>query len=308
MGGYDIFRTVYEKGKWQPPVNMGYPINGPDDDVFFVVSGSGNRGYFASSKPGGFGEKDLYKITFLGPEKQPLLNSEDQLLAKLPNPLSNLRTESALEVKSAKLTILKGVISDEKTENPLSAVIELIDNDKNILLATFKSNSSTGKYLVTLPSGRNYGIAVKAEGYLFHSENFNLPEAADFQEFTLDIAMKKMDVGSTIVLRNIFFDFDKATIKPESANELGRLVKLLKDNPELKIELGSHTDDIGSHDYNGRLSDNRSKAVVEFLIRNGIASGRLIAKGYGETQPLAKNDTEEGRKQNRRTEFKILSK
>jgi outer membrane protein OmpA-like peptidoglycan-associated protein len=308
MGGYDIFQTSFENGKWQPPVNMGFPINGPDDDVFFVVSGSGNRAYFASSKPGGFGEKDLYKITFLGPEKPPLLNSQDQLLAKLPNPMSNLRTESALDVKSAKLTILKGIISDEKTEKPLDATIELIDNQKNILLATFKSNSSTGKYLVTLPSGKNYGIAVKADGYLFHSENFDLPEAADFQEFTLDIEMKKVDIGSTIVLKNIFFDFDKATIKSESTNELARLIKLLKDNPEIKIELGSHTDDIGSHEYNAKLSDNRSKAVVAYLIANGIPANRLIAKGYGESKPLAKNDTEEGRTQNRRTEFKIISK
>ncbi len=308
MGGYDIFTSTFSNGKWQTPVNMGYPINGPDDDVFFVVSGSGNRAYFASSKPGGLGDRDIYKITFLGPEKQPLLNSQDQLLAKLPNPLSNLRTESALDVKSAKLTILKGIIIDEKTEKPLAATIELIDNQKNILLATFKSNSSTGKYLVTLPSGKNYGIAVKADGYLFHSENFDLPEAADFQEFTLDVEMKKVDIGSTIVLKNIFFDFDKATIKSESTNELSRLVKLLKDNPEIKIELGSHTDDVGSKEYNAKLSDNRSKAVVAYLISNGIPSNRLIAKGYGETKPLAKNDTEEGRKQNRRTEFKIISK
>jgi outer membrane protein OmpA-like peptidoglycan-associated protein len=308
MGGYDVFKTTFENGKWTAPVNMGYPINGPDDDVFFVVSGSGNRAYFASSKQGGYGEKDLYKITFLGPEKQPMLNSQDQLLAKVANPLSNLRTESALEVKSAKLTILKGIISDEKTGQLLGATIELIDNDKNLLLATFKSNQITGKYLVTLPSGRNYGIAVKADGYLFHSENFNLPEAAEFQEFMLDIEMKKIDIGSTIVLKNIFFDFDKATIKSESAGELDRLVKLLKDNPDVKIELGSHTDNIGTHDYNAKLSDNRSKAVVDYLITKGIPSGRLIAKGYGESQPLGTNDTEEGRKQNRRTQFKIISK
>jgi outer membrane protein OmpA-like peptidoglycan-associated protein len=308
MGGYDVFKSSLEDGKWQPPVNLGYPINGPDDDVFFVVSGSGNRAYFASAKPGGFGDQDLYKITFLGPEKQPLLNSEDQLIAKLPNPLSNLRTEEAVEVRSAKLTILKGIISDEQTEKPLEAVIELIDNDRNTLLATFKSNSISGKYLVTLPSGRNYGIAVKSEGYLFHSENINLPEAAEYQEFNLDIEMKKMDIGKTIVLRNIFFDFDKASIRPESENELARLVKLLKDNPSIKIELGSHTDNIGSDEYNNKLSLSRSKAVVDYLIQHGIPGSRVVANGYGESKPIDKNDTDEGRQNNRRTEFKILSK
>ncbi len=307
MGGYDIFKTQLENGKWQKPVNLGYPINGPDDDVFFVVSGSGNRAYFASSKPGGMGEKDLYKITFLGPEKPPMLNSEDQLLAN-SNPFSNLKTEGQIEVKSARLTILKGVVQDEKTNKPLESTIELIDNEKNIVLATFKSNSSSGKYLVTLPSGKNYGLSVKSQGYLFHSENFNLPEAAEFQEFNLDILLKKMEVGKTVVLKNIFFDFNKADIKSESANELDRLVKLLRENPALKIELGSHTDDVGSEEYNARLSDNRSKSVVQYLISKGIPAGRLEAKGYGESKPIQPNDSDENRQQNRRTEFKIISK
>jgi outer membrane protein OmpA-like peptidoglycan-associated protein len=306
MGGYDIFKSTLLNGVWSAPENLGYPINGPDDDVFFVVSGSGSRAYFASSKTGGFGEKDLYKITFLGPEKAPLLNTQDQLIAMAANPVSNLKVENAVEVASAKLTILKGVVSDAKTHQPLESSIDLIDNDKNVVLATFKSNSSTGKYLVNLPSGKNYGIAVKRDGYLFHSENFNLPNNAAFQEFTKDVALKKIEIGSTIVLRNIFFDFDKATIRPESANELERLIKLLNDNPTLKIELGSHTDSKGSDDYNWKLSESRSKSVVDYLIGKGISTARLVAKGYGETKPIDTNDTDEGRQNNRRTEFKIL--
>jgi outer membrane protein OmpA-like peptidoglycan-associated protein len=308
MGGYDIFKSKLVNGVWSAPENLGFPINGPDDDVFFVVSGSGSRAYFASSKTGGFGEKDLYKITFLGPEKAPLLNTQDQLIAMAANPVSNLKVENAVEVASAKLTILKGVVSDAKTHQPLESSIDLIDNDKNVVLATFKSNSSTGKYLVTLPSGKNYGIAVKRDGYLFHSENFNIPDNAAFQEFTKDVALKKIEIGSTIVLRNIFFDFDKATIRPESANELERLIKLLNDNPTLKIELGSHTDSKGSDDYNWKLSESRSKSVVDYLIGKGISTARLVAKGYGETKPIDTNDTDEGRQNNRRTEFKILEK
>jgi outer membrane protein OmpA-like peptidoglycan-associated protein len=184
----------------------------------------------------------------------------------------------------------------------------LVDNDKNIVIANFKSNSSSGKYLVTLPSGKNYGIAVKRDGYLFHSENFNLPDNADFQEFNKDVALKKIEVGSTIVLKNIFFDFDKATIRSESANELERLIKLLNDNPTVKIELGSHTDSKGSDDYNMKLSDNRSKSVVEYLIGKGISASRLTAKGYGETKPIDTNETDAGRQNNRRTEFKITEK
>lgn len=308
MGGYDIFKSTLVNGKWQEPINMGYPINGPDDDVFFVVSGSGNRAYFSSSKAGGYGDQDLYKITFLGPEKQPLANTLDQLIGIKASPVSNYKTEDTIGVKSAKLTLLKGLVRDEKTGNPIEATIDLIDNDKNEIIAIFNSNSSTGKYLVTLPSGRNYGVVVKAGGYLFHSENFMLPEATEFQEFVLDFDMKKLEVGNTIVLKNIFFDSDKATPKPESESELNRLVKLLNDNPGTNIEIGSHTDDQGSDDYNQKLSEQRSSGVIAFLKTKGIAESRVVAKGYGETVPLEKNDTEEGRQINRRTEFKILSK
>ncbi len=307
MGGYDIFKSVYENGKWSTPENLGYPINGPEDDVFFVVSGSGYHGYFASAKAGGYGKTDIYRITFLGPEKQPLLMNEDNLLASVAAPVSDFKAEKIVS-KGPKMTMLKGIITDEQTKQPLEAQIDLIDNDKNELLATFKSNSATGKYLVSLPSGKNYGIAVKKDGYLFHSENFNLPATADFQEVEKNIELKKIDIGKTIVLRNIFFDFDKATIRSESANELDRLIKLLTDNPGIRIELGSHTDSKGSDAYNMKLSQQRSESVVTYLIGKGIAASRLEAKGYGETVPIASNDTDDGRQQNRRTEFKILSK
>jgi len=307
MGGYDVFKSVFENGIWSEPINLGYPINGPDDDVFFVISGSGSHGYFASSKQGGFGDKDIYKITFLGPEKPPILMNEDNLLASVAAPVSEFKAEKILN-SGPKMTILKGVISDDKTKLPLEAVIELIDNSLNEVIATFKSNSTTGKYLVSLPSGKNYGIAVKKDGYLFHSENFDLKASEVFQEVEINVALKQIDVGQSIVLKNIFFDFDKATIRMESANELDRLIKLLTDNPTLKIELGSHTDNKGSDEYNQKLSQSRSQSVVTYLIGKGILTDRLVAKGYGETVAVATNDTEEGRQENRRTDFKILSK
>lgn len=307
MGGYDIFKSTFENGKWGEPVNLGYPINGPDDDVFFVISGSGNHGYFASSKQGGYGDKDIYRITFLGPEKPPMVMNEDNLLASVAAPVSEFKAEKIVS-NGPKMTILKGVISDAKTYKLLEAVIELIDNSLNEVIVTFKSNSTTGKYLVSLPSGKNYGIAVKKDGYLFHSENFDLKASEEYQEVEKDVALKPIEVGQSIVLKNIFFDFDKATIRSESANELDRLIKLLTENPTLKIELGSHTDSKGSDDYNLKLSQSRSQSVVTYLIGKGISADRLVAKGYGETIAVASNDTEAGRQENRRTEFKILSK
>lgn len=308
MGGYDIFKSTLVNGIWTDPVNLGYPINTPDDDVFFAISASGKHGYYSSFNASGYGEKDIYIITFLGDEKPMLLNNEDNLLASAAEPVKERVIAPPVAITTAQITILKGVITDEKTGQPLEAAIELVDNDKNEVIANFKSNSTTGKYLVSLPSGKNYGIAVKADGYLFHSENFTIPATASYQEITKDIALKKFDVGSKIVLKNIFFDFDKATLRKESTNELERLTKLLNDMPSLKIEISGHTDSKGNAAYNQTLSDARSKSVVDYLIAKGIAADRLTHKGYGLTQPIATNDTEEGRQLNRRTEFKIISK
>ncbi len=308
MGGYDIFKSVLKDGKWSEPINLGWPVNSPDDDVFFVLSGSGRRGYYSSAKEGGYGEKDLYVITFLGDEKPFILSNEDNLIASIAAPIKTIQAAPALEIKAQSLTILKGTITDAMTQKPLEASIELIDNTKNEVIATFKSNSSTGKYLVTLPAGKNYGIAVKADNYLFHSENFDIPMASGYQEVVKDVQLKNVAVGSKIILKNIFFDFDKATLRPESTNELERLIKFLNDVPSLKIEIAGHTDSKGSDDYNLKLSQSRSETVVKYLIDHGISKDRLTPKGYGETKPIDTNETDEGRQMNRRTEFEILSK
>jgi outer membrane protein OmpA-like peptidoglycan-associated protein/tetratricopeptide (TPR) repeat protein len=309
MGGYDIFKSVFNDSTkvWSIPANIGYPVNTPDDDVFFVVSASGKRGYYTSFNPNGFGEKDLYMITFLGAEKPMIQNNEDNLLASQVAPVKETVVASTVEIKEAQLTILKGIITDALTQKPLEATIEIIDNQMNQVIATFSSNSATGKYLVSLPAGKNYGIAVKKEAYLFHSENFDIPNLAAFQQVTKDVELKNIAVGSKIILKNIFFDFDKATLRSESTNELQRLTKLLTDVPTLKIEISGHTDSKGANDYNLKLSDNRAKAVVDYLIKAGIVSNRLVYKGYGEEQPISTNETDDGRQLNRRTEFKILS-
>lgn len=306
MGGYDIFKTVFENGQWSTPENIGYPINTAGDDVFFSISASGRHGYYSSARAGGYGDQDIYVITFLGVEKPMINNSDDNLLAWKTQAITETVIEQLIDIKTTSVTLLKGRVLDDVTQTPLEAKIILSDIDKNEELATFSSNSATGRYLVSLPSGKNYGITVSAEGYLFHSENFNIPEKAMYQEIEKDIYLKKIAVGSTIVLKNIFFDFNQATLRPESINELQRVIKLMKDMPSLKIEISGHTDNIGSAQYNKTLSERRAKAVVDYLIENGISANRLTYKGYGFDMPIAPNDTEEGRQQNRRTEFKII--
>ncbi|NUM50717.1 MAG: PD40 domain-containing protein [Flavobacteriales bacterium] len=317
-GGYDIFKSELKNGSWQKPENIGYPINTPDDDVFFVISGSGRRGYYSSVKKDTYGEKDVYVITFLGPEKPYLLSNEDNLLASRTAPVTEKIIEKPVESSSKKITILKGAIKEMGSLKPIKAEIELIDVEENTILATFESNSSSGKYLVSLPSGKNYGLAVKAEGYLFHSENFNIPDDHAFKEIEKDILLQKLEVGSKIILKNIFYDYNKATLRPSSMNELDRLYNLLVKNPSLKVELSAHTDSRGGDAYNNKLSEERAQSCVDYLTQKGISKDRLIAKGYGKQQLLisdaqiakikSEEEKEEAHQQNRRTEFKILSK
>lgn len=308
MGGYDIFKSVFENGRWSEPENLGWPINTPDDDVFFVISASGKHGYYSSARADGFGGRDIYRITFLGPEKPPVLSTEDNLLASRAAPVQESNVAAPLTVTTAQVTILKGTVTDATSKQPLEAEIEVIDNVRNEIIASFKSNSATGRYLVSLPSGINYGIVVRKEGYLFHSENFDIPASSAYQEVVKNVELSKLAVGNKIVLRNIFFDFDKATLRPESQNELERVYKLMsEDAPTLKIELSGHTDDRGSAVYNQDLSERRAKSVVDYLVKKGIAADRLKWAGYGLTQPIAPNNSSANRQLNRRTEFKILS-
>lgn len=307
MGGFDVFKSVYENGKWSEPENMGYPINTADDDVFFSISASGQHAYLSSARAGGIGDQDIYLITFLL-EKPLSTNSEDNLIAWRTEPVSETVMEQTLDVMTASLTLLKGRILDEETKKPVEAQIVLTDNTTGEELATFTSNSATGKYLVSLPSGKNYGITVNADAYLFHSENFDIPNAAAYQEIEKDIYLKKVEVGKEIVLRNIFFDFNKATLRPESRSELERLTTLMRENPTLKIEISGHTDNIGSAAYNKTLSEQRAKSVVDYLINVGVSTDRMTYVGYGFDKPIASNATDEGRQLNRRTEFKITSK
>ena len=286
LGGYDIYKSLNTNGIWSTAENLGPRINSIDNDVFYVLSADGKYGYLSSDRAGTIGGYDIFEVQY-----EVIKNSN-----------------STVQSDGPKLTILKGTIKDAATGKPLEAAIDIYDNKTSELVSSFVSNSSSGKYLVSLPSGRDYGIAVKKDNYLFHSENFDIPLTSSFQEITKDVYLKNMEVGSKIVLKNIFFDYGKATLRDESDNELKRLTKLLTEFPKLKIEISGHTDSKGAADYNQILSYNRAKAVVDYLVQAGIAQDRLVVKGYGKDQPIASNETEAGRQLNRRTEFKILSK
>lgn len=288
-GGYDIFKSTQEKGKpvvsgaepWSTPVNLGAPINTPDDDLFFVLTADGKTGYYTSSSHGDIDKKDIYEITFTYFKKK--------------------KSES-------RLTLFKGVVIDYDSFEPIGADMKITDNDKNETITIIRSNSLTGKFLVSLPAGKNYGIAVKREGYLFYSENFNIPDTAVYKVIDKHIPLQKLEVGSKIILKNVFYDFGKATLRPESVSELNLLVNLMNINTSIKIEVDGFTDNQGSDEFNLSLSQARAQSVVDFLFSAGISKEQITAKGYGKANPIAPNDTEEGRQLNRRTEFKILNK
>lgn len=309
MGGYDVFKTTLKDGKWTRPVNLGYPINTPDDDIFFSFSRNGKHAYYSSFDPDGYGDRDIYVITLLGPEKEvEFIEDMNYLAFKTVLIKENLMHEK-VEIKESQITIVKGTVMDAITLEPLGGVpVEIYDNALGMIISRFESNTSTGEYMISVPSGKNYGFSARAKDYLFHSENLIIPLATTVQEIYMDMLLHKVKVGSKIILKNIFFDFDKTTLRPTSTAELDRLTKMLNDIPTLTIEISGHTDNVGSDAYNKELSEGRAKSVVNYLISKDVDAGRLTFAGYGETQPIKSNDTDEGRQMNRRTEFKVLSK
>lgn len=281
LGGLDIFMSKKQAdGSWGEAVNLGYPINSYKDDNSLLVDPSGKIAYFASNREGGFGNLDIYWF-------------------ELPE-----------DIRPEKLTYVKGKVYNAKTKEPLEAKFELFDleTQQNV---TESYSDKAGQFLVTLTANKNYIVNVNRDGFLFYSDNFSLKgKVADFDKpFLLDIPLQPIDTGSTVELKNVFFDVDKWELKPESKAELDKLVLFLTKNSNVKIELGGHTDNSGKKDWNKTLSTNRAKSVYDYLITNGkIAAARLSYKGYAETRPKVPNDTPENKAKNRRTEFKVVGK
>ena len=280
MGGYDVFYSSLTDNNWQMPVNIGYPVNTPDDDVYFVVSADAKTGYYASVTGDAFGETDIYKVTFLSESEKPV----------------------------SRMMVLKGVISDANTKEPVEATIELMDLNKQERIGTFNSDSKTGKYLVSLPSGKKYGAFVYAKGYIFESAFFDIHDTSTYSETIYDVALKPVEAGSDVVLNNIFFNTGSADIRKDSEATLNSLVNILKNYPSLTVEISGHTDNEGDDASNLVLSENRAKNVVDFIVTKGIDKNRLSYRGFGETRPLVENTTAANKMKNRRIEFRINSK
>jgi outer membrane protein OmpA-like peptidoglycan-associated protein len=307
IGGYDVFRSdKNDLGEWSPSVNIGYPVNTADDDVFYTVSPVGQYAYYSANRMGTIGGRDIFRILYLGEEKEFIMTTEDILIAGILDTTRKGFLTTPGIVKIDTTYILTGKVMDGTTMEGIMAQLEFIDVDQSKVIATTLSNN-TGSYTARLPEGKAYGVEINAKGYLFYLDMVDITGEAPEEPITRDFSLEKVEVGTKVVLENIFFETNKATLKPESYAQLEQVLKFMNSNPSVRMEISGHTDNVGSLKLNTNLSQARAESVVKYLVERGIDPSRLDSKGYAYSQPIAPNDTPEGRAKNRRVEFKILS-
>jgi outer membrane protein OmpA-like peptidoglycan-associated protein len=387
MGGFDIFYASKnnDEGKWSAPVNLGYPINTTDDDIFYVPTTDGRHAYYSSSKPGGKGDKDIYLITLESAVSEPITLLKGYLsfdgVAKAsaasavkitatdmetgvvvqevrPNsktgkyiitlspgvngksynvtyeaegfqPVSEtikiepgsayqeMEREIGLksinfESKTLGTVSVSGTITNRDSKPIPGAKISIKDNNTGALVDTYYSNVTDGKYYFVLQRGQNYYLSYEAQGFMFQSENVNVPKEPLYSEMNKVIVLEPIQKGTKITLNNLFFESGKSNISKQSQVELEKLYTLMKENVTLVIEIAGHTDNKGVAKANMKLSQDRANSVVTYLVKKGIEAKRLVAKGYGPSQPVASNTLPNkkpdpvGMQKNRRVEMKVL--
>ncbi len=277
-GGDDLFLARKQpNGKWDEIENLGYPINTIENEGSMIVAADGKTAYYASDRADTRGGLDIY--TF----------------------------ELREDIRPHKTLWVQGRIYDRNSREGLPSAVELIEIKTGQTLMKVQTNEN-GEYLITLPLGKDYAFNVNRKGYLFFSESFPFSQKVADSTYTIDIALQPIQTNASVVLKNIFFDVNQFQLQPASVTELNRVVSLLNDNPEISVMISGHTDNTGNADENLKLSENRAKAVVDYLIDHKIDAARLKYKGFGASMPIGDNHTEKGRAANRRTEMTVLTK
>lgn len=279
FGGYDLFVTKRLDDswtKWSTPENLGPTINSDEFDAYMQFPVNGDSAYFSSNTSDNM-SSDVYSII-------------------LP-----------VGARAAATVVVRGRVLDAVTGKPLEASVVYERLSDAFVEGRARSNGLDGTYSVALSGGKEYGVRAEAKGYYPLSTSMNLTSIAKYDERVQDLLMVPIEKDAVIRLNNVFFDSGKYDLRAESFPELDRLVEFLRKNMSINIALAGHTDNVGKDADNLLLSQNRINSVQSYLVGKGIDSGRLTAKGYGKTTPIAPNDSEQGRQQNRRVEFKIVS-
>ena len=276
-GMTDLFLSRKDTSNhWGEPENLGYPINTIDDEGSVIVAADGVNAYYASDRKEKNAGLDLY--TF------------------------KLRKD----IQASRTLWVNGNVFDINTKQGLPCTITLTELNSAKQISNIQTDES-GNFLVTLPINKNYSLSINRKGYLFYSENFTLIDNKLDSFFNLKIPLQPIEKGAAVILKNIFFDSNSDLLKKESEIELDKFVALLNENPNLKIQINGHTDNVGKKEDNQKLSLNRANSVVKYFVSKGIKAIRLKAMGFGDTKPIADNHTEQGKNNNRRTEINVIS-
>ncbi len=332
LGNRDIWMTTLdEAGNWTTPVNPGEAINTPQEDVSPFIHPSNSILYFSSNGRTGFGGYDIYYAERAGAGWQesvnfgaPVNTGEDQVSlfispdgkkgyysledngdAAKKSKIYAFDVPEDMQV-AARTSYVTGIVTDAHTGEKLEAEIELFDILDEERESLVSSDPENGRYLIVLAEGSEYALYVSKPGYLFNSASFVFEEGQDIKAVTRDIELEPIESGSVSILNNIFFETDKYELKEKSKTELNNVIRFLEQNPDVKIEISGHTDDVGTATYNMNLSRRRAESVYQYLINQGVDDNRLNSSGYGQTNPAFPNDSEENRARNRRIEFKVL--
>jgi outer membrane protein OmpA-like peptidoglycan-associated protein/Tfp pilus assembly protein PilF len=282
FGGFDLYVTERENGKWNEPKNLGYPINTYADQASLFITADGQDAYYSNEeqRQGEYVRSEIY--TFAIPAEIRVQNRSNYVF---------------------------GNVYHATTKKPLEAAIELIDLRQQQPISSVTSDPVSGEYLMVLTEGSEYALYVNKEDFLFKSLTFNYiapSEAYIQQPIEIDIYLDPVEKGRETVLNNVFFDTDKYEIKEKSKPELNKIATFLQENPDISISINGHTDNVGTDNYNETLSTRRAKAVYDYLIQAGVPAERLAYQGYGASKPIADNSIAEGRQKNRRIAFEIL--
>ena len=334
QGERDFYVSFFqEDSTWTEPLNMGKVLNSVGDESSPFLAADDETLYYSTNGRGGYGNYDIYVSKRLDdtwtnwsePQNMgPDINTDrDDLFFNIPitgnyayytkaisdDDADIFRVEMPLRVMPKDIIIVKGTLRNKETGEPIEAKIIYERLPEGVTVGITKSIGETGEYEIVLPKGYKYGYRAEAEGFLPISENIDLTGAdPPNDELVREMLLVPIKVHATITLNNIFFDFDKYSLKADSYPELERVTKFLNENLNIKIGIAGHTDNIGTGEYNMKLSERRSKAVVNYLIKNNIDKGRIEMRYYGKTKPISNNDTLIGRRKNRRVEFIILEK